>query len=190
MASLVDTNILVYRFDASDRVKQRRAEEILREGVFADSLVLAHQCVVEFVAAVTRPRRDLGGASFLTFDKARLEAEQLLAQFPVLYPDRDVLHTALSATAMYGLSWFDAHLWAYAEVNGVAEILSEDFEHGRHYGTVRVVNPFLSAEGVHELPALYEAEALQPPLAARSSKAHTQRLARSKARPHQNRRRP
>jgi predicted nucleic acid-binding protein len=158
VASLVDTNILVYRFDARDPVKQRRAAEILREGLPADGVVLAHQCIVEFVAAVTRPRRDLGGAPLLTLDKARLEAEELAAQFPVLYPDRDVLLTALRATAMYGLSWFDAHLWAYAEVNGVAEILSEDFEHGRHYGTVRVVNPFLAAEGVHELPALYEAE--------------------------------
>jgi hypothetical protein len=59
---------------------------------------------------------------------------------------------------MYGLSWFDAHQWAYAEVYGVAEILSEDFEHGRHYGSVRVVDPFLAADGVHELPALYAAQ--------------------------------
>jgi predicted nucleic acid-binding protein len=191
VASLVDTNILVYGFDPRDPAKKRRADEILREGLLSDSLILAHQCVIEFVAAVTRPHRDLGGASFLTADRARLEAEELLAQFPVLHPDRDVLHTALRATAMYGLAWFDAHLWAYAEVNGVAEILSEDFEHGRHYGTVRVVNPFLSAEGVHELPALYETETEQPAPAARSSKAHTQRLARSKrARPHGNRRRP
>jgi predicted nucleic acid-binding protein len=180
VASLIDTNILVYRFDTRDRVKQRRAEEILREGVLADCVVLAHQCIVEFIAAVTRPRRDLGGASFLTADQARLEAEQLLAQFPVLYPDRDVLHTALHATAMYGLSWFDAHLWAYAEVNGVAEILSEDFEHGRHYGTVRVVNPFLKAEGVHELPALYEPEPAWPVPVARAGQSRSRSSAPDK----------
>jgi predicted nucleic acid-binding protein len=184
VASLVDTNILVYRFDARDRVKQGRAKEILREGLLGDHLVLAHQSVIEFIAAVTRPRRELGGAPLLSFEKARLEAEQLLAQFPVLYPDRAVLITALRATAMYGLSWFDAHLWAYAEVNGVGEILSEDFEHGRHYGTVRVVNPFLSAEGVHELPALYETEPEPSASAARSSRARAHRPARSKrARP-------
>lgn len=27
---------------------------------------------------------------------------------------------------------------------GLAELLSEDFEHGRLYGTVRAVNPFLA----------------------------------------------
>lgn len=57
---------------------------------------------------------------------------------------------------MYGLSWFDAHLWAHAEVHSITEILSEDFEHGRHYGNVRVANPFRAgADGGHELPALY-----------------------------------
>jgi hypothetical protein len=55
------------------------------------------------------------------------------------------------------LSWFDAHLWAYAEVYDVDEILSEDFTHGRHYGTVREVNPFMNADGLHEVPPLYSA---------------------------------
>jgi predicted nucleic acid-binding protein len=132
------------------------ANEALRTGLVDDSLVLAHQSIVEFVAALIRPRADLGGAPLLPLAEARLEAEDLMAQFRVLYPDREVLLTALRGTAIYGLSWFDAHLWAYAEVHGLSEILSEDFEHGRHYGKVRAVNPFLAAaDGVQELPALY-----------------------------------
>ena len=154
MASLVDTNVLVYRFDERDSAKQRRADELLRDGLFDGSLVLAHQCLVEFVAAVIRPRADLNGAPLLRLADACVQAERFAAEFRVLYPSREVLLTALRGTAMYGLSWFDAHLWAYAEVYGVEEILSEDFAHGRHYGTVRAVNPFLP-EGVHELPPLY-----------------------------------
>jgi hypothetical protein len=45
--------------------------------------------------------------------------------------------------AAYGLSWFDAHLWAYAECNGIRELISEDFRHGRPYGAVQVRNPFI-----------------------------------------------
>jgi len=155
VASLVDTNVLVYCFDRQDPVKQRRADEILRNGLLDDSIVLAHQCIVEFVAAVTRPRAELAGAPLLPLAEARLEAEELIAECTVLYPTREVVLTALRGTAMYGLSWFDAHLWAHAEVYGVEQILSEDFAHGRHYGSVRAVNPFLSADGVHELPPLY-----------------------------------
>jgi predicted nucleic acid-binding protein len=132
------------------------ARDVLRAGILDNALVLAHPCIVEFVAAVIRPRKDLAGAPLLSLQQARLEAEELMLQFPVLYPDRGVVTTALRGTAVYGLSWFDAHLWAYAEVHGLAQILSEDFEHGRHYGAVRAVDPFLSAaDGVHELPALY-----------------------------------
>jgi predicted nucleic acid-binding protein len=148
---------LVYSFDPRDTFKQRRADEILRNGLLDGSVVLAHQCIVEFIAAVSRPREELGRAPLLPFTEARLEAEELVTQYPVLYPTREVLLTALRGTAVYGLSWFDAHLWAYAEVYGVDEIFSEDFTHGRHYGTVRAVNPFLSADGVHELPPLYTA---------------------------------
>ena len=157
MAALVDTNVLVYRFDPRNRKKQRVAEALLRDHVGADALLIPHQAIVEFVAAVTRRRSDLGGASLLSIEAARLEAEGLMAQFRVLYPSREVLVTALRGSAAYGLPWFDANLWAYAEVHGVPEILSEDFEHGRHYGGVRIVDPFVAAvDGVRELPALYQ----------------------------------
>ena len=155
MASLVDTNVLVYRFDPRDPAKQRRAHELLRAGVADGTLVFAHQSLVEFFAAVVRLRKDLGGAPLLPAEEARIEVESFMAQFRVVYPNREVVQTALRGTAMYGLSWFDAHLWAHAEVYGVAEILSEDFSHGRHYGMVRVVNPFADEDAVHELPPLY-----------------------------------
>ena len=61
----------------------------------------------------------------------------------MLYPTEDVVRTALRGAAAYQLERFDAHLWAYAEVYGLDELLSEDFQHDRLYGTVRVVNPFL-----------------------------------------------
>lgn len=87
----------------------------------------------------------------------QLEAEELMRLFPVVFPDEQVLVTAMRGAETYGLAWFDAHLWAYAEVNGLPEILSEDFQHGRHYGSVRTVDPFLAAAGgVHELPAMYD----------------------------------
>jgi len=74
--------------------------------------------------------------------EAHRQVEELLIEFPVLYPTEELVRTALDGVAAHGLPWYDAHLWAYAVVNGVHEILSEDFQDGRIYGTVRVVNPF------------------------------------------------
>ena len=54
-----------------------------------------------------------------------------------------IVRLALRGAAAYGLSWFDAHIWAYAEHFGLPELWSEDFQHDRLYGRVRVVNPLL-----------------------------------------------
>lgn len=140
MAVLVDTNVLVYRFDPRFPGKQARATEILRAGARDGSLRVPHQAIVEFVAVVTRP---LGtGTSLMSREEAIREAEDLLAQFEILYPDEQVVRLALRGMAAYQLSWFDAHIWAFAEHFGIDELLSEDFQDGRQYGTVRVRNPF------------------------------------------------
>jgi predicted nucleic acid-binding protein len=138
--SLADTNLLVYRYDPRFPAKQRIAEQVLRQGIADGSVVLPHQAVVEFVAATTRRRGD--AEPLLEVATAWREAEELLAQFDVLYPDEELLRIALRGAAAYQLSWFDAHLWAYAERFGLDGLLSEDFEDGRLYGTVLVSDPF------------------------------------------------
>ena len=141
VAALIDTNILVYIFDPSEPRKQRLAAELLERGLVEDSVRLPHQAIVELVSAVTRPR---GRAKpLMSRAAAYREAEELLSQFVILYPNEALVRTALRGAAAYQLSWYDAHLWAYAEHYGLAELLSEDFEHRRLYGTVRAVNPFL-----------------------------------------------
>jgi predicted nucleic acid-binding protein len=137
---LVDTNILVYRFDPRFPDKQEIATALLRRGLVEDQVRIPHQAVVEFMAAVTRPLD--GGEPLLVPDDARREAEEILAQFVILYPTELLLRTAIRGWAAYQLGWFDAHLWAYAETYGLPELISEDFQHDRLYGTVRAVNPF------------------------------------------------
>jgi len=109
VAALVDTNVLVYRFDPRFPQKQARADALLRDGIVRDSVRVAHQAVVEFVAATTRPQRD--GAPILDVAVARREAEDLLRQFEVIHPDDRVVRAALQGMATYGLSLWDAHMW-------------------------------------------------------------------------------
>ena len=139
--TLIDTNLLVYRYDSRFPDKRSVALDTLREGIADGTARIPHQAIVEFVAATTRGRPE---DRLLDPADARREAEEFMAQFPILYPDEAVLRTALRGAAAYGLSWFDAHIWAYAEVHGIEELLSEDFQHGRLYGTVTVRNPFLA----------------------------------------------
>jgi predicted nucleic acid-binding protein len=145
MSGLVDTNILVYRYDPRDAAKQRMATEVLRDGLEREDLRIPHQAMVEFVQAVTRPLRR-GGPALLTRAEALREAEEMLAQFEILYPVEALLRTAIRGVATYQLGWFDAHMWAYAEHYGLDEILSEDFSAGQLIGSVRIRNPFETTE--------------------------------------------
>jgi predicted nucleic acid-binding protein len=140
VASLIDTNILVYRFDPRFPDKQDRATALLRQGIEDESLLIPHQALIEFVAAVTRPIAR--GPSLLSAEDAYREVEDMLAQIPVVYPTENTLRIAMRGAALYRMSWFDAHLWAYADERGIDTLWSEDFEHGRIYGRVKVLDPF------------------------------------------------
>jgi predicted nucleic acid-binding protein len=93
VAALVDTNVLVDRFDPRFPAKQRRATELLRRGLAADELRIPHQALLEFVAETTRA--PAGVPALLRPEEARREAEELLTQFPVLYPVEALVRTAL-----------------------------------------------------------------------------------------------
>ena len=143
MLALVDTNLLVYRFDGRFPEKQRVATELLRRGIADASIRVPHQAIVEFVAAVPRPLgRGAPAVALPEPDVARREAEEMLSQFTVLFPTAALLRPARRGAAASQLPWFDAHLWAYAEHFGVDELWSEAFQHERLYGSVRAVNPF------------------------------------------------
>jgi predicted nucleic acid-binding protein len=141
VVTLVDTNILVYRCDPRDLAKRDAARAVLRQGELTGNFRIAHQSLVEFVSSVIRSRG--GKAPLLTREDAARQAELFMTEFPVIYPSEPVFRTALRGMATYRLPWYDAHLWAYAEHHGIPEILSDDFEHERWYGTVRVRNPFV-----------------------------------------------
>jgi len=141
VAELVDTNVLVYRVDPRFPAKQARAEELLERLVISEECRIPHQALVEFYAVATRPLRDLE-RPLLEFNEAREEIEILLLTCTILYPVENVLRLALHWRGTYGLNWFDAHLLAYAEHYGCSTLYSEDFQDGRYYGTVRVINPF------------------------------------------------
>jgi len=80
----------------------------------------------------------------LPLPEARRQTEEFLRQFPILHPDAHLVRTALQGMAAYDLSWWDAHMWAYAEVHGLETLYSEDYQHRRWYGGVRVLDPFVT----------------------------------------------
>ena len=95
---LVDTNILVYRFDSRFPEQQEIATSLPRERLLDGTARIPHRAILEFVAATTR-----GGEKNRLLEPldARREAEELMAQFPVIYPDQIVPRTAIPGAAAY-----------------------------------------------------------------------------------------
>jgi predicted nucleic acid-binding protein len=85
-------------------------------------------------------------APLLEAEDAYREVEDMLAQSSVVYPTENTVRIAMRGAALYRMSWFDAHLWAYADERGIDTLWSEDFEHGRLYGRVRVLDPFRATD--------------------------------------------
>ena len=142
VARLIDTNILVYGVDVRFPDKQEIAANLLEETVRSGECRIPHQALLEFYAVVTRPLPGIE-KSLLTPAEAREEIEVLLLTSIILYPVENIVRLSLYATAAFRLNWFDAHLWAYAEHYRCSTIYSEDFEHERYYGSVKVINPFV-----------------------------------------------
>jgi len=134
---LVDTNLLVYAYDRSEPEKQAKAMEVLDSLVKDGAGVLSLQILSEFFTVVTRK---------LPAPLSLKEAYKTLNNY-ILSWDMVDLTGAIILEAARGvkdlrLSYWDALVWATANMNQIPIVLSEDFSHNSVLEGVRFVNPF------------------------------------------------
>jgi predicted nucleic acid-binding protein len=135
--TFVDTNVLVYLFDADSPEKQARAREVLRDRVEGEGVVVSTQVLQEFFVTVTRKL-----ARPLPADDAEAALRRLNA-LPVITVEPDQVLAAALGSRRDRISFWDALILTSASSAGCGDVLSEDLQHGRSFGRVRVVNPFL-----------------------------------------------
>jgi len=131
----VDTNILVYLFDADDPVKQTRAREVVGELARGKALVLSSQVLGELYVTVTRKL-----AEPLPPAQA-LRALADLAAYPVVSIGATLVQQAAELSATGQLAYWDALILASAAEAGAGTVYSEDLQSGRSYRDVTVVDP-------------------------------------------------
>jgi predicted nucleic acid-binding protein len=131
-----DTNVLVYLFDTDSPNKQVRAQDALSERLEGGTVVVSTQVLQEFFVTVTRKL-----ARPLSANDAEAALRRLM-QLPVVAVDSDQILAAAVSCRRDRISFWDALILTAAAVAGCEEVLSEDLQHGRSFGRVRVVNPF------------------------------------------------
>lgn len=130
----VDTNLLLYAFDPLDAVKHRVAKEWMELLWGSRSGRISWQVLNEFYANAERKLK-------LPTPAARKTVEDLTEWQPVGF-HMSLIFRAWRWMDDAGVSYWDSLILASAEVLGCRWLLSEDFQHGRQYGSVQVVNPF------------------------------------------------
>jgi predicted nucleic acid-binding protein len=134
----LDTNIFVYSFDQSAPDKAARAKRLIRDALASHNGVISFQVVQEFFnVALRRFARPLKTS----------EAEQYLGTVfrPLLavHSSGMLYAEALRLHGQSGLSWFDALIVSAALQADCNLLLTEDLQHGRSFGNLRIANPFL-----------------------------------------------
>ena len=134
MRAFFDTNVLVYAITDDARGDVARSR-------LSDGGVISAQVLNEFVRVARKKLR---------LDWAIIEAA--LAELRALVNDvRPVaLSThefAVSLAKRDGFDIYDALILAAAIEAGCETLYSEDFQHGRRFGDLTVVNPFLGGSG-------------------------------------------
>jgi len=140
MSVLIDTNLLIYLFDQNDPAKQTRAQEVLEYLETSGLGRLSVQNLAEFISASTRRL-----VPPLSAEKAQAQATRFAQTWHIFDLTTPIVLEAARGLRQYGLSYYDAQIWATARLNQVSLILSEDFQDGLVLEGVKFINPF-SAE--------------------------------------------
>ena len=133
----IDTNVLLYSFDAADLSKQQAARNWTVALWERGTGRLSWQVMHEFYVNATRK---IGVPPAIARDAVRSYAECLTSEISL-----DLIERAWELMDRARLGYWDALILASAEASGCQWLLSADFQAGRQYGSVRVINPFGTA---------------------------------------------
>ena len=132
----LDTNVAVYAYDRDAPEKQKRAQEILEEGLREGNGVVSAQVLGEFFNVVTRRIK-----TPMSADEAQ-EIVSTLGLLSVVELDLALVQRAIDTHKQYQVAYWDALIIASAERAGCDRILSEDLSDGQRYHGIAVSNPF------------------------------------------------
>ena len=135
----VDTDILVYVHDLSAGAKCSRAQELTSELWDSGKGVVSTQVLQELYIALRRRLRtpvSIANAAEILRD---------YFQWEVVINNRDSIIRAAEFEARFKISFWDGLILQAAERAGADLMYSEDLSHGRIYGSVRVLNPFMDS---------------------------------------------
>jgi predicted nucleic acid-binding protein len=133
----IDTNVLVYHLDTTDRRKHAVAERIVREGLATSNACISYQVAQECLnVALRKAEVALSPAG------ARAYLEAVLSPLMQISASDSLYHRALDVQARWRYGFYDSLIVASALAAGCRTLLSEDLQHGQRLEGLTIVDPF------------------------------------------------
>jgi len=133
----IDTNVLVYLFDADSAEKQNRSREIIADEDIRSRIVISTQVLQEFYVAITRKLSvplDVHDAEKAVVD---------LSVLPVVQVDISMILSAIKICRHLKFSFWDSLIVKSAISAGAKILYSEDLQHGQTIDELQIINPYL-----------------------------------------------
>lgn len=133
----LDTNVFVYKFDTREPDKTKRASDLIRTAVATKRGVVSYQVVQEFFnVALTRFVKPFTTGEAEDYLSATFNPLLAVHSSPRLFL------AALQIQSQHQFSWYDALIVAAAQQANCSILYTEDMQHGRRIGELRIENPF------------------------------------------------
>lgn len=135
--SFLDTNILVYAYDSSEKEKHPKASRLLKDLWSSRAGILSIQVLSEFYVVVTQKvERPISSS------EAKAIIEDYLSSWEIIEPRGDTLLSSIEATNKYNFHFWDAMIFAAAKEANVIRIYTENFQHNLEIEEIKFINPF------------------------------------------------
>ena len=133
----LDTNILIYSFDASQPQKQKIARNLIKVGLDQGIGSISYQVIQEFLNVATRKF-----AIPLSYQDSRIFLSTVLEPLCEVYASIDLFHRTLELAEQWKYSFYDTLIIAAALQNNCSLLYSEDLQDGQNIHELKIINPF------------------------------------------------
>lgn len=138
-SNFYDTNVLVYAYDSHEPDKQKKAQDMLTQGIKNGNGVISTQVLGEFFTVVTRK---------ISQPISVADAREIINNVSVMDVqeiDLLIVKRALETVDTYKISYWDSLIVAAAERAGCERIMTEDLNTDQLYHGITATNPFIES---------------------------------------------
>jgi predicted nucleic acid-binding protein len=135
--TFLDTNIIVYSFDAMAPAKANIAQKLIRKSLGDWDGAISWQVVQEFCNLALRKF-----VSPMTAPECSSYTRKVLFPLCKVWPSESLYSEAFELVGETGYSYYDCLILAAALESGASRLLTEDLQNGRRVRSLEIVNPF------------------------------------------------